>query len=92
MRLNSCACFKNVENPSCFDLVLTNPPDNFQSTCVVYTGLPDFHKMNEDIFRKMKPKYLNYRKYKSFSNERSTEDLVSELSKENFNRNMLKCF
>ena len=26
-------CFKNPENPSCTDLILTNKPRSFQSTC-----------------------------------------------------------
>ena len=38
-------CFKNPENPSCIDLILTNKPRSFQSTCVIETGLSDFHRM-----------------------------------------------
>ena len=36
-------CYKNPSNPVCIDLVLTNVPRSFQSTCVVETGLFDFH-------------------------------------------------
>ena len=28
-------CYKNPENPSCIDLILTNNPKCFQSSCVV---------------------------------------------------------
>lgn len=65
-------CFKKPENPSCVDLVLTNPSNRFQSTCVNETGSTDFHKMAiaavKASFKKLKPKYLIYRKKKSFSN------------------------
>ena len=37
--------FKNPENPSCTDLSLTNKTRSFQSTCVIETGLSDFHRM-----------------------------------------------
>ena len=39
-------CFKNPENPSCINLILTNKPRSFQSTCVIETGLSDFHRMS----------------------------------------------
>ena len=38
-------CFKNSENPSCVDLILTNIPYSFQNSCVIETGLSDFHEM-----------------------------------------------
>ena len=38
-------CFKNSEKPSCIDLILTNRPKSFQSTCVIETELSDFHRM-----------------------------------------------
>ena len=31
-------CFKNVEHPSCIDLILTNRPKSFQKTVVTETG------------------------------------------------------
>ena len=37
-------CFKNVLNPSCIDLFITNSPLSFQNT-VISNGLSDFHKM-----------------------------------------------
>ena len=32
-------CFKNPENPSCIDLIVTNKPGSFQTKCVTETGL-----------------------------------------------------
>ena len=37
--------FKNVENPSCIDLILTNRPKSFINATLVEMGLSDFHKM-----------------------------------------------
>ena len=37
--------FKNVSNPSCIDLFLTNNALSFQRTETVSTGLSDFHKL-----------------------------------------------
>ena len=89
-------CFKNPEHPSCVDLVFTNPSNRFQSTCVNEAGSTDFHKMAVAVvkasFKKLNPKYLIYRKKKSFSNQRYREDLVLELAKENFNTNTLDKF
>ena len=55
-------CFKNVEKPSCVDLILTNRPKSFQSTCAIETGLSDFHRMTVSVlkmhFRKLPPKHL----------------------------------
>ena len=37
--------FKNVSNPSCIDLFLTNSALSFQHTQAVFFGLSDFHKL-----------------------------------------------
>ena len=37
------ACFKNIDNPSCIDLILTNKPLSFPNTMAIETGLSDFH-------------------------------------------------
>ena len=39
------ACFKNPENPTCRDLILTNSPRSFQNSRECETGLSDFHKL-----------------------------------------------
>ena len=41
--VNEPTCFKNVDNPSCIDLVLTNKSRSFLKSSVVETGLSDFH-------------------------------------------------
>ena len=80
-------CYKNPERPTCIDLCLTDSPINFQSSCVIETGLSDFHLINKSTFRKFQPKVISYRNYKSFSNEHFLSELVSELSQENFSDN-----
>ena len=72
-------------------MILTNVPCSFQSTCVVETGLSDFHLMTLTVmrksFKKYQPKIINYRSYKNFSNEKYRETLINNLSKENFINN-----
>ena len=57
-------CYKNPSNPVCIDLILTNVPGSFQITCVVETGLSDFHLMTFTVMRKSfkhyQPKTINY--------------------------------
>ena len=64
-------CYKNADNPSCIDLILTNRERQFQKTTVVETGLSDFHKMTVTIlksfFKKTPAKIISYRDYKTFS-------------------------
>ena len=66
-------CYKCPSNPTCIDLIVTNVPQKFQSTCVLETGLADFHLMTvivmRKIFKKLKPRTINYRSYKHSSNE-----------------------
>ena len=84
-------CYKSPSNPVCIDLILTNVPCNFQSTCVVETGLSDFHLMTLTALRKpskkYQPKAIDYRSNKKFSNKKYRETLINNLSKENFNNN-----
>ena len=84
-------CYKNPNNPSCIDLILSNTPRSFQSTCVIETGLSDFHLMTLTVmkksFRKFHPRIINYRSYKNFSNEVFSECLLEKLSKEVFENN-----
>ena len=79
---------KNPSNPVCIDLILTNVPRSFQSTCVVETGLSDFHLMTLTVmrkgFKKYQPKIINYRSYNNFSNEKYRETLTNNLSNKNF--------
>ena len=77
-------CFKNPINPTCIDLIITNRPKSFQESEVIETGLSDFHKMSLTVmkvfYNKQKPKIIQYRKYKDFSNEAFMHELESALS------------
>ena len=81
-------CYKNPSRPTCIDLILTNVPRSFQSTCVIETGLPDFHLMTLTVmkksFKKFQPRIMNYRSYKHFSNDTFRKDLTDKLSNEKF--------
>ena len=84
-------CFKNPENPSCIDLILTNSPRSFQNSSVFETGLSDFHKHTitvlKQYFPKLKPKVVNYRDYQNFQNNEFRAELDNEMSKHDL-RNM----
>ena len=78
-------CFKNPINPTCIDLIVTSRPKYFQESEVIETGLSNFHKMGLTVmkvfYNKQKPKIIQYRKYKSFSNEAFMHELESTLAK-----------
>ena len=83
--------YKNPDKPTCIDLILTNVPRMFQSTCVIETGLSDFHLMTVTVmrktFKKLSPRIISYRSYKDFSNETFRDCLVNNLSNEVFCNN-----
>ena len=80
-------CFKNPENPSCIDLILTKKPQSFQSACVIETGLSDFHRMTVSVlkthFRKLPTKVATYRDFKMFENEKFMDSLKLILNSQN---------
>ena len=80
-------CFKNVNNPSLIDLILTNRYRSFQSTTVAETGLSDFHKMTVTVlktfFKKAPPKIITYRDYKYYSHKKFRIELESALNEIN---------
>ena len=43
--------YKSPSNPTCIYLILTNAPQKFQSTCVLETGLSDFHLMTVTVMK-----------------------------------------
>ena len=45
-------CYKNPSRPTSTDLILTSVPRSFQSTCVIETGLSDFHLMTLTVMKK----------------------------------------
>ena len=60
-------CFKNPENPSCIDLILTNKKGSFCDTKLIETGLSDYHKMTVTVpkryFKKQSPTIITYINY-----------------------------
>ena len=85
-------CYKR---PTCIDLILTNVPRSFQSTCVIETGLSDFHLMTLTVMKKSFKKFQpNFRCYNYFSNDTFRKDLIDKLSNEKFviNEDGLKRF
>ena len=52
--------------------MVTNRDRTFLNSCVIETGLPDFHKMTVTVVRsflkKAEPKVIFYRDYESFTN------------------------
>ena len=65
-------------------LTLTNVPRTFQSTCVIETGLSDFHLVTLTIMRKTfkekRPRIINYRLFEHFSNEEFRKSSIDNLS------------
>ena len=81
--INKPTCYKIPDKPTRTDLILTNCPGSFQNSCVIETGLSDFHKMIVTVmktcYRKIGPRVINYRDCKSFSNEGFRESLLENL-------------
>ena len=77
-------CYKNPDNPSSIDLTLKNSPRIFQGSCVMETGLSDFHRMTVTImtaiFPRLPPKIRTSRNYNKFYNLNFRETLVKEVS------------
>ena len=63
-------CYKNIDNPSSIDLLLTNSAKSFESSCTIETGFSDFHKLVVTVLNekheRMPPKITQYRDYKKF--------------------------
>ena len=78
-------CFKNPENPTCTDLILTNSPRSFQNSRVFETGHSDFHNLTitalKRHFPKLKQKVVNYRDYPNFQNNEFRAELDNEMLK-----------
>ena len=66
-------CYKNSENPSWIDFILTNNPRSFSKTSSLFTGLWDVHNLVlfvfKTIFCKSKPKEITNRNFKIFEEE-----------------------
>ena len=80
--INKPTCYKNPDRPSCIALILTNCPRSFQNSCVIETGLSDFHKMVVTVmkttYRKLEPRIVYYRDFRYFCNN-SLRNLYKKL-------------
>ena len=76
-------CYKNPDNnPTCIDLILTNVPRKFQSTCVIETELSDFHLMTLITIRKARglESLIIGHLFKHFSNKEFRKSWIDNLS------------
>ena len=87
--INEPTCYKNPNNPSSIDVILTNRKRSFESSIAIETGLSDHHKMIITVlksnYKKRDPLLVNYRSYKNiyenlFRNElaNTLENLIGE--------------
>ena len=80
------ACYKNPNNPSNRDLILTNCPKSFFKTDTIFAGLSDFRKLVLSVFKttftKCKPKEIVCRNNKKFIENNFNRDLHNQLSSE----------
>ena len=78
-------CFKNVFNPSCVDLFITNSPKRFQHTHSFSCGLSDHHNfvltVLKNTFEKQKSNIKYYRDRKKFDNAVFRTELREALAK-----------
>ena len=83
--------YQNPNKPTCFDLTLTNFPRMFQSKLVIEAGLSDFHLVIKTVmkrtFKKIRPRVINHRSYRDFSNETLGVPMIHNLSNEAFVNN-----
>ena len=78
-------CFKNILNPSCVDLFITNSPKSFQHTHSFSCGLSDHHNfvvtVLKNTFGKQKSNIKYYRDWKRFDNAVFRTELRESLGK-----------
>ena len=74
-------CFKNINNPSTIDLIITNSPRSCWNTKSFVNGLSDFHALVVTTINikycKPQPKEVTYRDYKSFDIKTFQRDLLT---------------
>ena len=89
--VNKATCYENTDKPVSKELILTNCSRSFQNSCVIETGLSDFHKIVDTVmetsYKKTQPKIIHYRNYKNFSN-----DILRELLQKNVPANLVNSY
>jgi len=77
-------CYKNPNNPSSIDVILTNRANNFCDSTTVETGLSDYHKLTLTVlktyFKKKAPIKIMYRSYKNYDEANFKSDLAKKLN------------
>ena len=77
-------CYKNINNPSCIDLFISNCFRHFHGTVALSVGMSDFHKLVVTVLKCTlktgKPKNVSYRNYKKFNNENFKQELKTKLN------------
>ena len=80
-------CFKNMQNPGCVDLLLTNNSCAVQQTTTVCSSLSDCHKLVLTVLKtsipKGNPRQITYRGYKKFDSLKFNNELKNVLTLEN---------
>ena len=81
--INEPTCYKNANNPSSIDVILTNRKRSFHNSLAIETGLSDHHKMIitvlKSYFKKKHPITVNYRSYKHYNEDLFRRDLIINL-------------
>ena len=89
--INEPTCYKNPDNPSSIDVVLTNSKNSFQNSMAIETGLSDHHKMVVTVLKnyckKKEPLTIKYRSYKHFDMPKYRNILTENL--ENFDKEIM---
>ena len=77
------ACYKNVSNPTSIDVMLTNKKSSFENSMTPETGLSNHQKMTITVlkshFKNNDPITINYRKYKSFDDQKFRNAVISRI-------------
>ena len=78
-------CFKNLINPKCIDIILTNKVHNFQNTATVETGLSDHHKLTvtvlKNVIPQIAPKIIKFRNLVNLDDAGFKKELADRLTK-----------
>ena len=72
-------CYKNPNNPSKIDFILTNCSKGFFKTDRIFTGLSGFHKLVLSVFKttftKSRPNEIVFRNYRKFNEKNFNQDV-----------------
>ena len=79
-------CYKNPNNPSKIDFILTNCSKGFFKTDRIFTGLSGFHKLVLSVFKttftKSRPNEIVFRNYRKFNEKNFNQDVYNQLFSE----------